>query len=355
VGAACAAALARAGHRVRVLHRPTRSTTAVSGGHLLLQSKRPGASLEMARRSLELLAEFAAGQEADLQYRRQGSLILAATEAEEAALRAHFTTLAGDGLPLEWLDGDAARRLEPALAPEVRAASFCPLDAQIHPAALAGAWLQEAIAHGASLTSGVSVESFVTEHGAVCGVVAGGAEYPAAAVVIAAGPWSAEVAAMAGVALNLQPRRGVLLRAQSERPLAARPLLGAAYLEAKFGATERAVAFSFQQHPDGSCLLGGSREFAGFSDADVGPIPEQIRECSAGYLPALRELAWEEPLVGFRPWSPDGQPRIGAASVPGVYLACGHEGDGITLAAATAELIAAAVTRDLGPPATRRS
>jgi D-hydroxyproline dehydrogenase subunit beta len=87
VGAACASALARAGCSVRVLYHPRRSTTQLSGGHLLLQSKRPGPSLDLARRSLELLAAFAGGREAALGYSRTGSLILALTVEELAVLR----------------------------------------------------------------------------------------------------------------------------------------------------------------------------------------------------------------------------------------------------------------------------
>lgn len=341
VGAACAAELARRGHRVRILSHPARSTTSVSGGHLLLQSKRPGESLRMARRSLDLLQAFVQGREEDLGYRRTGSLLLAATDEEAAVLRAHFQALAAEGLPLEWLDGAAARELEPGLGADVIAASYCPLDAQVDPRALAGEWLQEAMAARAGITSGVLVESFVTSGGAVVGVVAGGAAFSAAAVVLAAGSWSGELAAMAGAAVELRPRRGVLLRSPAERAMATRPLLGASYLQAKFSDEPCAVAFSFQQHPDGECVLGGSREFVGFSAEGAEALREPILECAARYLPAVRELPWEQVDAGFRPWTADGLPRIGRSEVPGLYLACGHEGDGIMLAAATAERIAA--------------
>jgi D-hydroxyproline dehydrogenase subunit beta len=342
VGAAIASALARAGLRVRVLSHPGRSTTAISGGHLLLQSKRPGPSLELARRSLELLAPFVAGREEDLFYRNRGSLVLAALESEVEELRAHYEVLLGAGLPLEWLDGDAARSLEPALSPGVRAATFCPLDAQVQPALLAGAWLQDAVAHGATLTSGVLVESFVLSGGAVCGVVANGMEYPAAAVVLAAGPWAGDLAGMAGAAVEIRPRRGVLLRARTDRTVATRPLLGMNYLWAKFHDEPQAVAFSFQQHPDGECVLGGTREFVGFSQErpEEAEAADIILECGERYLPGLRLLDWTGRDIGFRPWTPRGQPYIGPSEVPGLYLACGHEGDGITLAAATAERIA---------------
>lgn len=347
VGAACASALARRGQRVRVLSYPSRSTTAISGGHLLLQSKRPGPLLEITRRSLALLKEFVQEREEELRYRQTGSLLLAISDQEVETLRAHWETLTESGVSCEWLDGAAARALEPELAHGVMAATFSPDDAQIDPAALAGAWLQDAIAHGASITSGALVEGFVTSQGAIAGVVASQAEFPATAVVLAAGAWSGELAAMAGAPIEISPRRGLLLRGHSNRTLSGRPLLGASYLNAKFGGPEDAamngVSFSFQQHPDGECVLGGTREFADFERGDPTAAATAILECGIGYLPALRDVEWTGQDVGFRPWTPSGHPYIGASSVPGLFLACGHEGDGITLAAVTAERIAQAI------------
>jgi D-hydroxyproline dehydrogenase subunit beta len=308
-----------------------------------MQSKRPGLNLELARRSMELLAAFVAGREEDLSYVRQGSLILALSDEEETQLRDHHRAIREADVPVEWLGGEAARSLEPGLSPAVRAATFCPGDAQVHPGALAAAWLQDALAHGAAITSPVLVDSFVKSGGAVCGVVAGGAEYAASAVVLAAGPWSGDLAGMAGAAVDVRPRRGVLLRRFAGAAIASRPLLGAEYLCAKFGDDPCSVAFSFQQHPDGECVLGGSREFVEFSTERTDRVVERIRECGGRYLPVLRGAEWSRTEMGFRPWTPDGLPRTGACEVSGLYLASGHEGDGIMLAAATAERIAAAL------------
>jgi sarcosine oxidase subunit beta len=346
VGAACASALARRGVRVRVLSHPTRSTTSVSGGQLLLQSKRPGPVLDLSRRSLELVAELAQGREEDLGYRNTGSLLLAVTEPEAAALEEHARAQIAAGIPVELLTGDAVRRLEPELSPGIVAASYCPLDAQVDPRALAGAWLQDALQNGASITSGVLVEGFITSEGAVAGVVAGQAEFPATAVVIAAGVWSGELTAMAGLPVEIRPRRGVLLRAVTERVLTQRPLLSGDYLTAKQGDDPASVTFGMQQHPNGECVLGGTRDFAGFDPGDVDAAAAAILACGVRYLPAVSEIAWERRDVGYRPWTPDGHPHIGRTSIPGLYLACGHEGEGITLAAATAEEVANAILND---------
>ena len=53
---------------------------------------------------------------------------------------------------------------------------------------------------------------------------------------------------------------------------------------------------------------------------------------------------------GFRPYTPDHLPVIGAdPRVPGLLHACGHEGAGVGLAPATAELVTAALTETTPP------
>jgi len=345
VGAACASALARAGLPVLVLGRSDRSTTRVSGGHLLRQSKVPGRVLALAQRSLELVRRFAAGRETELAYQQCGSLIVAADAAEAMRLSLRVEALQAAGAAVEWLDGEQARLLEPELAPTVTAASYCPEDAQVDPAALAAAWLRDATDRGARVVGHLPVEELVCDRsGRLAGVATRSGFQPAAAVVLAAGPWSGELARTAGLELGIRPRRGVLLVGKPGRPLTSRPLLGGGYLEARYGSGVE-VAFSLQQHPDGTCILGGCREFVAW-DSDPSPqLTEEIVRLGSCYLPALSEVSWTEVRVGFRPWCERGEPWIGACAVPGLFLACGHEGDGISLAAATAERVAAAVTR----------
>lgn len=44
--------------------------------------------------------------------------------------------------------------------------------------------------------------------------------------------------------------------------------------------------------------------------------------------------------TGLRPWTPDHLPIVSAVDeVPGLFIASGHEGDGISLAAVTGKLV----------------
>jgi glycine/D-amino acid oxidase-like deaminating enzyme len=59
------------------------------------------------------------------------------------------------------------------------------------------------------------------------------------------------------------------------------------------------------------------------------------------FLPALGALNVIRTWTGFRPATQDKLPLIGCwPPIPGVWIAAGHEGLGITTALATAELIA---------------
>jgi glycine/D-amino acid oxidase-like deaminating enzyme len=68
---------------------------------------------------------------------------------------------------------------------------------------------------------------------------------------------------------------------------------------------------------------------------------------AARYLPALPTLNGIRAWTGFRAASPDGLPLIGPAggAAPGVWLAVGHEGLGVTTSLGTAQLLAAQITQ----------
>jgi glycine/D-amino acid oxidase-like deaminating enzyme len=59
-------------------------------------------------------------------------------------------------------------------------------------------------------------------------------------------------------------------------------------------------------------------------------------------MPALANLSVIRTWTGFRPTTPDKLPLIGWwTTTPGLIIAAGHEGLGITTATATAELVGA--------------
>jgi sarcosine oxidase subunit beta len=61
----------------------------------------------------------------------------------------------------------------------------------------------------------------------------------------------------------------------------------------------------------------------------------------------LKELHIIRSFAGLRPYTPDGLPILGPApGVDNMYIAAGHEGDGIALAPITGELMAQMIWED---------
>lgn len=96
----------------------------------------------------------------------------------------------------------------------------------------------------------------------------------------------------------------------------------------------------------GNLILGSSRQLVGFSTEIDESIINRIWERAGVFFPSLRELSLgnlsknRKVRVGLRPYMPDGKPVIGP--VPGlsnVFVAAGHEGEGLALALGTAEMI----------------
>lgn len=336
-GASCAFALARRGVEVQLvdLGDPPGGASVRCDGGLLLSNKRLDA-LPLARRALAAWEE-SAPLLGDVEYRRNDLLMVATSEPEEQVLRERAAALAGAGLDVEDLSGSWCRRLEPGLSSAVRYGFRVGENRDVQPMLAAVAFLRGAVAAGA----------VVRRHVAVVEVLPGrvrtadGGDLAADEVVVAAGSWTGRLLARSGFRVPVEPRRGHMLVA--ERGAAGVVRTGA--MAARYAEVAHSTDPSLHVVPlvtatrSGTVLIGASRERAGFADRiDI----RTIRELSRGAIhlyPALRSHRVIRSWVGFRPWSPDGYPYVGRLQ-PGLCVAAGHEGEGITYAPLTGMVIA---------------
>ncbi len=168
----------------------------------------------------------------------------------------------------------------------------------------------------------------------------------AGAVVNAAGTWGGEVAAMAGVALPVLPRRGVILVTQPLPPLVRHKVYAAEYV-ADVASDEAGLESSavVEGTRAGTVLIGASRERVGFERAMPLPVVRRLAAQALRLFPVLADVALLRTYSGFRPYCPDHLPVIGPdPRAPGLLHACGHEGAGVGLAAGTAHLLAQVLT-----------
>jgi glycine oxidase len=98
------------------------------------------------------------------------------------------------------------------------------------------------------------------------------------------------------------------------------------------------------QRRSGFTIAGTSMETVGF-DRRIDPeIVRDIAERAEALLPALRQARPPEAWIGFRPRADAHQPQIGRFANSALWLAYGHFRNGILLAPATAERVAAGIT-----------
>lgn len=291
--------------------------------------------LELGLRSAELWPSFvhelaeAAGTE--LALLATGTLLIARDQDEARELERQLAFRESLGLRVSRLRPSRARELEPALAPTLRLALELPDDHSIDPRTVLGALRSACLAAGVRLREGAAVESVVLSDGdrRVDGVaLAGGERLWAREVVLAAGPWSAQIAGLPAEAqVPVRPVKGQILRLRD--PLGP-------------GLLTRVLRFEggyLLPRADGRYVLGASVEERGFElTPTVGAVHELLRDAHE-LIPGVSELEIEELSVGLRPGTPDNAPVIGRGAVHGLTWATGHHRGGILLAPLTAQLV----------------
>jgi glycine/D-amino acid oxidase-like deaminating enzyme len=352
VGSCCALALAEHGLSVCVVDRggPAGGTTGAGEGNILVSDKVPGPELDLARRSVVLWRELAARLDAGIEFEPKGGLVVADSGAQLARLHDLATAQAGAGVAVEPLDAGVLLEREPLLSPALAGGAFYPEDAQVQPMLATAAVLAEARRLGVDVRHYTELGEVRRDSGGAHVLETAGGRLAAPDVVVAAGPWSADVAARFGARLPVVPRRGHVLVTE---PLAAgvRHKVYAADYVGTIASAEGVALCSpvVESTASGTILIGSSRELVGFDRRPSPGVMAEIARRAVRLFPFLAGVRAVRCYLGFRPAAPDRLPVIGPdPRVEGLHHATGHEGAGIGLAPATAALLAALVA---GAPA----
>lgn len=344
IGAACAYYAARAGHRVTVFDSGEvgTATTAVSGSSVLDQTKSSALLLDLTRRSKALYEELK--HDLEVPYQVDGSVVLFRTAEEEAFLRDRSAWLREHRVEVDMLSGPDVRRRLAGVAPSVRGATYAPHDAEVPPREACLAIARGATRAGAVFTTRMPVTDLDVAGGRVRGVITPEGTTAADDVVLAAGPWTARLAARLGLTVPIRPQKGEMLFTEpAAMPMRGR-VLAATYLMSKFGkpsADGFSAGLVVGREPDGSLKVGSTREWAEFDTTPTARARDVLLGELREYLPEAAALPMARQTVGLRPYSLLKRPIIGRApGVDGLILACGHGGDGIALAPVTGWIVA---------------
>lgn len=347
IGAAIAYYCSLLGLSVRVVDRgtPGGGTSSRCEGNILVSDKERGPELDLANYSLGLWHGELAEHGRRWEFEQKGGIIVASQESSMVSLRRALTAQRAHGIAVQELEADDLLALEPHVSPGAVGAALYPDDSQVMPMQVVAHLLALARDRGAEVLPRREVTGLLREGDRVVGARTSHGDLPAGAVVNATGPWAAQLAALAGVHLPIAPRRGYVMVTEPMPPRVFHKVYAAEYID-DVGTSDASLQASpvVESTPAGSILLGSSREQVGFSDRLSREALRRIARNAAQLFPFLADVRVLRHYHGFRPYSPDHVPAIGADSrAPGLWHATGHEGAGIGLSVGTGKLMAQAL------------
>ncbi|WP_249011335.1 glycine oxidase ThiO [Conexibacter sp. DBS9H8] len=350
IGLAVGWRLRQRGLSVCVLERdaaPARQTSRVAAGMIAPVSEASPtepALLTLGLASADMYPAFTGELESEtglsVGFRRCGSLFLARDGDEAAVLDRDLAFRERLGRPVTRLLPSEARRLEPALAPTLRLALDIPDDHAVDPRALTVALTRAFTRAGGELRTAVEVAALSVSHETVHGVrLDTGESLAAGQVVVAAGPWSGQIAGLPPTArVALRPVKGQIVTLSDP---------------AGPGLIDRVLRMQpgyLVPRGDGRYILGASVEERGFDTSITAGAIFALLSDAIELVPGAAEWRIDELNAGIRPGTADNLPIIGPSPVLDRLLwATGHHRHGVLLTPLTAAIVVAAILGETPP------
>jgi len=331
IGAACAHELAANGLDVLLLDAQRGGATAAGMGHLVALDDNP-AELALSDYSIQRWRELGRLMDERCGYRNNGTLWLAASDDEMAVAESKLNALSEQGLSCELLGCAALKAAEPEVRSGLHGALKVSGDGILY-APNAARWL---IAQGGKRI--VQMPARVTRVQGQQVELSDGRVLRAQAVVLANGIHATELCPE----LPIQPKKGHLVITDRYPGRISHNLVELGYVTSAHNSEGPSVACNIQPRPTGQLFIGSSRQF-GTCDPEIDSwMLARMLKRAVDYMPGLAQLNAIRSWTGFRAASPDGLPLVGPhPRQPGLWLAVGHEGLGVTTAPGTAELLVA--------------
>ncbi len=286
------------------------------------------AVLQLAMRSSALLAELRDEFDIDFAFRKAGKLVLYRKASDLATAERSVLLKRGFGCETRALTMREARDIEPSLESmrDGYAGAVYSADDHLGDARLFSIRLADQLRDrfGVRFRLGCEAQSLLKKGDRVSGVQLDDAALEADAVVVCLGAWSRIFLGSLLGRQPLVPVRGysVTLPRGRHSP------------KVSISDAEHRMVFSAM---NGDVRIAGFADFVGFDESADASRIESLLEIAREIAPeaADYDAAERHDWGGFRPMTANSQPMVGPATIPGLYLNCGHGMLGWTLACAT--------------------
>ncbi|MFV5174055.1 NAD(P)/FAD-dependent oxidoreductase [Bacillus cereus] len=323
-------------------------TSSRCDGNILAIDKDPGFDSQMSLVSQKLVTDLSEELEHSFEYRAPGSILVCESDEEMEAAQQWVNRQKEAGLPFRMLDRQDIREESPFFAEDLLGGLECATDSTVNPYLLAFSLLSEAQKFGAKAFKQTEVKSMEIETNGSFVVETTNGTFTAQQVVNAAGVWAPKIGQMLNINIPIEPRKGHIIVASRQQHVGCRKVMEFGYLISKFGGKRKVdaltekygVALVFEPTESQNFLIGSSREFVGFHTRINNEVIKCIANRAIRFYPKMADMMVIRSYAGLRPWTEDHLPIISRVEhIPNYFIAAGHEGDGISLAAVTGKVI----------------
>jgi sarcosine oxidase subunit beta len=290
------------------------------------------ANIQLARRSIELMKQFASDLGINIWLRQGGYLFLAKTEDVARRLERNAALHNKHGVSTRIITPDAAKDIVPGLTMKgVVTASYNPEDGVIFPWPFMWGYAQHCLKKGIKVETFTHVTGFDISGGQVRKVKTDRGDIACDTVVLAAGAWSPEIAKLADIKLPNEPHRHEILSSEPLKPFLG-PLVSVLDSGLYFSQSMRGEivgGMGDPKEPAGLNMGSTMRFVARFSQALTEQLPR------VGHVKVLRQWA------GCYDVTPDNNPVLGRTpGLDNMLQMSGFVGHGFMMAPAVAERMA---------------
>lgn len=356
IGGAIAYYSSKAGLDITVLEKSelASGTSSRCDGNILAIDKDPGFDSQMSLKSQQLVHDLSKELEIPFEYRNPGSILVCENDTEMEAAQKWVNQQQEAGLDFNMLDREDLRNESAYFADDLYGGLECKTDSTVNPYMLTYSMLHQAEKAGAKIHTHTEVKNLYKNGSGAFVIETNHQTYTAKKVVNACGVWAPYIGEMVDLPIPIFPRKGQLIVASRQQPVGLRKVMEFGYLISKFGGERMVdslmekygVALVFEPTESQNFLIGSSREFNGLDTKVSHEVTKYIAKRAMRFYPKIADMTVIRTYAGLRPWTEDHLPIISHVDeVPGFYVAAGHEGDGISLAAVTGKVMEEMLSR----------
>jgi sarcosine oxidase subunit beta len=278
-------------------------------------------NIELSIKSIAMLKNFEAETGQPIDMKQCGYLFLLSTDEQMTQFRANVAKQHEHGVRSEvWTVKQIAARVPLLNLDGIIGGTYCADDGLADPSGVVNGYIAAAKQLGVQCIAGVSVTGIKVTDGAITAVETDQGTINTSTIVNAAGAWAAQIGAMAGVSLPIQPERQQILVTTPMPDIPA----------------DFPFVIDFQQrlyfHREGAGLLTGlsivGQPFTFDMSVDSDHTLDHM-ERAMMRLPIIESAGKQSEWAGLYEVTPDAHPIIDAIpSVKGFYLVAGFSGHG---------------------------